>query len=72
MRYGRAISAERRQYPFQSVRKPAKILVNSFEALGKPCASIDAELRDWDVLLGFHYPLLPGKPDPERDVILWL
>jgi hypothetical protein len=26
----------------------------TFDLLGKPYASIDAELRDWDVLLGFH------------------
>src|SRR5580704_16368343 len=28
----------------------------TFDLLGKPYASIDAELRDWDVLLGFHFP----------------
>jgi hypothetical protein len=32
----------------------AKIDLKTFELLGKPYASIDAELRDWDVLLGFH------------------
>ncbi len=35
----------------------------------KPCASIDARLRDWDVLLGFRYSPTWQRQQKARSVI---
>ena len=72
MRYGKAAAAKYGQSLCQSDRKPAQIDLKSFEASENPCASIDAELRDWDVLLGFRTLSSQQIAYKARSVTLWL